>query len=144
MSARRRTSLLAWLGLLAFSLNLAWELAQAPLYTGGSMDGKHFALCLVAALGDALFALILYALLALVHRDPCWVLRRGPADAVVVLGTGIAFAWVAESLAGALGWWAYGPGMPLVLGVGLLPLVQLAVLSLLTFELVGVRARHGG
>ena len=61
----------------SFILHLLWENLQAPLYVGYTSFSQHFWICLKAtATGDLLFMLIIYAVLALVHRDLFWVANR--------------------------------------------------------------------
>ncbi len=48
----------------------------------------------------------------------------------------LTFAFVDEKISVARGRWEYGPKMPLVYGVGLTPLLELAVTGILTFAFV--------
>ncbi|OLV17285.1 hypothetical protein BOO71_0005002 [Deinococcus marmoris] len=55
----------------------------------------------------------------------------------MVMG-GTLSAFLGERITLALGWWSYRPLMPLVpgLGVGVVPFVQLAALTVVTFEIM--------
>lgn len=124
----------------AFVLNVIWEVTQSPLYEGEPFTQASLVICLIASMGDALFAVSVYLLLAFIHRDALWLRQRNLLDVGLTFLAGFAFAGLAEQLAVRLGWWQYGPGMPLVpyLGVGWSPFVQLAFLTFLSFEVTRV------
>ncbi len=119
---------------ISFILNLVWENAQAPLYAGYVSFTQHFLLCLRATIGDVFIVLVMYAALALVTRDKWWIqhLNRNTISATIIMGIGLAL--VIEGWALSTGRWDYN-GMPLILGlgVGILPMLQLAILPLMTF-----------
>lgn len=48
------------IALLAFVLNLIWELAHGPLYEGYVYDFQHISFCTLASVADMLMALLLY------------------------------------------------------------------------------------
>lgn len=121
----------------AFVLNAAWEVPQGVLY-GGERQSLliTFRHCLPAILLDALFTAALYALLLRSRRQSFPQLTR---LGFLLLGLfGVITAAGVELVALAFGWWSYGASMPRVpgLGVGLLPVVQLGVLTPLTFLLL--------
>ena len=130
-----------WAG--GFLLHLAWEVAQMPLFeTAYGSFWEGFKMCLFAtATGDMLFMLTLYATLAVIHRDLCWVADRTayahPATWLVPVLIGILLAVSFELWAvHAVSRWRYG-SMPVVpvLGVGLTPVLQMIVVPLLTLAL---------
>jgi len=129
---------------LSFFLNLVWENAQAPLYSGYTGFAPHFLVCLLATLGDAAFTTALYLLLALVHRNVLWGRHRTVLDALAVVGLSLVGAVAGELIASKAGWWSYAPSMPKVpgLNVDVAPLLQLAVLALVTFEVVRRAVPH--
>ncbi len=107
---------------IAFLLNLAWEFAHAPLYVhyrGGAITPG---VLVRAALFDA-------AIIALAARfiKPVWL------SALLL----IVFAILLEYWALSTGRWAYGDAMPTIpiLGVGLSPVLQLALTYMLTLKL---------
>jgi hypothetical protein len=115
-----------WLGLAA-ALNLAWEIAQLPLYTlWYEPDGARLTRYLLhCVLGDVLIAAVLYGFAAGVLRNPDWPRARPWRGSSLVMGTGLAYTAFSE-------WynvyqraaWAYKDFMPLVAGLGLTPLLQ--------------------
>lgn len=66
--------------------------------------------------------------------------RRDACDLAWVVVGGLLAAVLGERVTRAFGWWSYSDRMPLVPGldVGVAPLVQRAVLTVVTFDL----ARH--
>ena len=119
---------------IAFVLNAVWEVLQTPWYSGERQSLlKTFLDCLPAITMDALFTLALYAPLSRLrtHSFP-----QLTSLGFLLLGAmgGIA-AVVVELVALSFGWWSYRASMPRVagLGIGLLPVLQLAFLTPLTF-----------
>lgn len=108
--------------------NLAWEVAQMPLYTlwrTGSTGEVAFAV-LHCTLGDVLIAgsSLLGALVLL--GSPDWPRRRFAAVAIAAIVFGLAYTVYSEHLNLARGAWAYTEAMPRLpwLGTGLAPLAQ--------------------
>lgn len=125
---------------IATVLNLAWEIAQLPLYTiwqTASAGRLGFAV-VHCTIGDTLIATgsFLTALLLVGSFVP-GPRKVSPVIAVTMV-IGIAYTvfseWLNISVRGS---WAYAPSMPVVplLGTGLAPLVQWAVIPPLAFVL---------
>lgn len=127
----------------SFLLRLIWENAQAPFYKGFTDDvPNHLWACLYAtATEDMAISLILYCVLALVHRDIWWAAYRTnyrhPATWTlpVLFGVllGVAFElWVIY----VVHRWEYGlmPIVPIV-RVGLTPILQMIVVPSVTLAL---------
>ncbi len=104
-----------------------------PLYSAAANAPGHAWACLRASLFDALYVTSVFLALAAYHRSLYWVQRRRFGDLLAVVAIGLLVAYVIEWRALADGRWSYAPTMPFVWGVGLTPLVQLALLSLVTF-----------
>ena len=108
--------------------NVAWELAQMPLYTlwrTGSPGDIAFAVLHCAA-GDVVIAgAALLGALILVGV-PDWPLRRFTPVAATALAFGVAYTVYSEHVNLARGAWAYTAAMPTVpwLGTGIAPLAQ--------------------
>jgi hypothetical protein len=127
-----------WVFVTAGLMNLAWEVAQSPFYTGARAP-FHLVYCTVASLVDAAVIWLIYRWRASRRRDPGWLSSPTIADVLGTLGVGLAIAVLFEVAGRLLGWWEYAPSMPLIplLRVGLLPFLQLALTALLTFGVVG-------
>jgi len=110
----------------------AWEMLQAPAFTG-MPEGwlQATAVCAVATLGDGVIVLGLFGLGWLVFRDFRWFVppRVGRLATIVMAGIGVqvGMEWI---MVYGLGRWGYAEQHPMVsfLGVGLLPILQAAVL----------------
>ena len=132
IAAIRRWILTGWtvaVFAIAYALNAVWEMAQAPLYQSMGSAWEATRRCLVASVGDgALILIILILLRGLAARASI----ERPYILAVVLGVAVASA--VEWWGLSEGRWAYGPQMPIVPGtaVGIVPLLQLAVLTPLT------------
>lgn len=120
---------------IGFFLNLVWENAQAPLYTGYNGFFRHFWVCFVASIVDAFVLLLLYMLFALFTQNLLWPKSGRYWLFVVLILIGGALAVSFEKWALEQEQWSYTEQMPLVpvLKVGLLPLLQLMVLSGIVF-----------
>jgi hypothetical protein len=132
------------LGLVAtFALHFTWEMLQAPAFMGFAGSTWEGTLrCLVASGGDVLLASGAYLVTALTVRRLAWPVRPGwilPSAMWIALGVLATFAF--ERWALARGRWVYEPEMPLVFGIGLLPLLQWIVVPLVTLAVVRWRRR---
>ncbi|CAM3419066.1 hypothetical protein DESA109040_11830 [Deinococcus saxicola] len=152
MTPDRRELTRALLGVygVSFALNFMWEMLQMPLFGDMDWSSASWVLCAAASLGDAAFSAAAYAALAVWHRDAWWIRNQSLLDLMLVVTGGTLSAFLGERITLALGWWSYSSLMPLVpgLGVGVVPFAQLAVLTIVTFEIMrafgpGRRALRG-
>ena len=116
----------------SFGANWVWEVAQMAAYApaaGRSRTGE-FLVCTLAAVGDAALTLLVFVAVASVKRSLRWAWDGGWKAYGAAALAGGALAVLIEWAALAAGYWSYAPGMPRVpvLGVGLLPFVQLTLL----------------
>jgi len=140
-----RSAILA-LGL--FILNFVWEMAQAGYYA--SMTGLPFWsatwLCTRAAAADLALLTLFFVIAALVARDALWPLRPTlRATTTFFVACFLATAGI-ERWALATRRWSYSEDMPLIFGVGALPLLQwvlIPALAVLLFRLAFGRALPG-
>ena len=120
----------AWAGF-AFVLNLAWEVAQLPLYTiftTGTPKEIAFALAHCTA-GDVLIAVSGFVLGLIVTRRPDWPMSRPLLGGTVATLFGLAYTAFSEwQNVYQTGSWSYAPAMPLLFGIGLAPLLQWIVI----------------
>lgn len=139
--------LLRW-SALAAALNLAWELAQLPLYTiyeQGDVRTIAFAIGHCTA-GDVLIAASSYVVAAATTRSWAWPATRPVLGATAVVVAGVAYTafseWLNVSVRGS---WAYADAMPRIFGtIGLAPLAQWLVVPLLTLAFFRTWTRHAG
>lgn len=115
---------------LAVFVNYPWELAQTPLYAGVEFPGALWH-CFVAAAGDGLLVLLIFAAVALATGSADWYMHPGvrsfAAMAVAGLTVGFAVEWWGLHVARR---WQYSELMPLIpqTGIGAAPLLQMLLL----------------
>lgn len=125
-----------YLFITAFITNLIWENFQAPLYAGFKTFGQHFLFCLVASVVDAVVILAFYFIIRLMRKDPLWLLHMTLADMFILLFLGLFTAILFEKWALKSGSWDYTSEMTLIFGIGLAPLIQLSILSIISIYIV--------
>ena len=117
---------------LALPPYFAWEMLQAPAFTGMPPGWwPATAVCALAAVGDGVLVVVVFALCALLFRDWRWFSPPRAARYAVVVAAAVVVQVVIEwIMVYRLGRWGYGPRQPIVplLGVGVLPVVQPVVL----------------
>lgn len=136
---RGRARLVAVWVTTSFALNLAWEAVQLPLYTifsEGSAQSIVYAVT-HCTLGDVVIALACYVGAGLAMRNVDWVRVRpfGGTAVAVVLGTAytVFSEWLNVSVRGS---WAYAASMPVILGIGITPLLQWVVVPALSVAMI--------
>lgn len=109
----------------AYVLDAPWEVLQNRYYRVAAPSSfQHVVVCLAMALVDAT---AIVAFRWIVEMLVPGADARAIAIAMFVIGTVTAIG--AEALALHLSWWAYGPQMPTVVGIGLTPIAQLALFA---------------
>jgi hypothetical protein len=122
----------AELFLAALALNWVWEMLQMPAFDhmmGHSWRSTALT-CTFASLGDAAITLGIYAAVAVITKRWQWAVEGKWQPYLMAALLGMAVAVVIEKVAIAMGFWTYSRHMPVVpvLGVGLVPLLQLTLL----------------
>ncbi|MDA8257744.1 MAG: hypothetical protein M0Z99_19295 [Betaproteobacteria bacterium] len=116
---------------LAFASNLLWEIAHVRLFTlWASADGLRVAWALFhCTLSDVVIALAMFALAVVMLGDKDWPVSRPWAGGAIVVAGALAYtAWSEWYNVYRAGSWGYTVSMPLVLGIGLSPLLRWLVL----------------
>ncbi len=119
----------------AFGLNWIWESGQMFAYTAeaGDSRAKSFLFCTLAAGADAVVTVVISIFLKSLTK---------PAGAKIYFSAAVSGAMCAivfELFALRFGFWSYGERMIVlpILGVGLLPFVQLTLLVPLAIWMTG-------
>ncbi len=129
-----------------FGLNFVWEMAQLPAYTDGTGEPYRMGVldaalhCFVPTLGDIVVVGLTFLLGWTIHARPDWIRDLDWRDILLVSLPLLLLAIVVEMVAvDRFGLWRYSDLMPIVplVQVGLLPTIQLALLTVLTFVIVG-------
>lgn len=113
--------------MLAFTLNLVWEIAHVRLYTlWATADRMTIAWSVLhCSLGDVLIALTLFTLAGFALQKADWPLSRPVAGSVITVIGAMAFTvWSEWFNVYNIGSWGYTTDMPVIFGIGLSPLLQ--------------------
>jgi hypothetical protein len=110
-----------------FLVHFVWEMWQAPMYRT-MVEASHVAavrVCTFATLGDAVIQVLAFGAAAIAAGSRTWLARpsRGPMTVYLIAGLLItaALEWVNVHV---LQRWTYADHMPVVLGIGVAPLLQ--------------------
>ncbi len=85
-------------------------------------------ICMASAL-DAFWILTFLMINSLLHRNFSWLRSPERRDYITLLILGIICAIIIELWATVHSMWSYNQFMPLIFGIGLTPLIQLALTS---------------
>jgi hypothetical protein len=128
---------------LGTAVNYVWELAQIPLYAGVAFPDAAWH-CFIAALGDGLLVLLIYAAVAAIMRSPDWYLHRAAASYIAMAAAGLIVGFVVEwwglHIAGR---WQYSELMLVIpgTGIGAAPVLQMLLLPPAIFWIMRQLAR---
>ncbi len=133
-------------GAVAFFLNLLWEVLHSMLYDWDTPplvnDIYRFIPRITgfATLLDAVWICCILLVNALRAGGFGWIYAPGAADYATVALCGLASAVLIELVAIRFNLWSYHRRMPLVFGMGLSPLVQLALTGCASLYIVSALA----
>lgn len=125
-----------------FFLNLLWEVLHSLLYDWDRppLHNNIYRyiprIVFFASLFDAVFILLFSLGRSFFYGGFSWIATPVLMDFVFFCALGIVTAIVIELLAIRLKWWHYHKRMPTIFGMGLTPLVQLALTSSAALTLV--------
>jgi len=122
--------------IVAFFINLAWEIAHSLLYkTALALPTKKYvALMFRMSFLDGLLITLLYGLTVLIFRNTDILNNSYQLVSFILLA--IIFSFADEKISLKLRRWRYTKAMPKMFGVGLTPLMELAITGILTFFVV--------
>lgn len=132
------TMIFAW-AVLSFFLNLAWEVAQLPLYAIPSAQSTTQIAYAVAhcTAGDVGIAVASFLIAAVALGDANWPASHPWRGGAIAIFSGVSYTAYAEWYnVYQAGYWAYSSGMPLVFGIGLSPLLQWIVVPAVAIAVV--------
>lgn len=135
-----------WIIMVSFLANFVWEIVQMPLYAVPGTIWQHLPMCIYATWGDVFIILMLYIVVAMIRSDLNWFRHIEVTDVVILALGGALIAISIEQRALATHAWQYTASMSLIpfLNVGLVPILQMMVLSLVIFFCVGKIVREEG
>ncbi len=112
---------------LVFLLNLIWEVLHSGLYVSKMLEENYWKTIILASLGDVLYVGLIFLVVGLWNRRIKWIDNPKRGDYILVAVSGIIIAVFVELKGFALGKWSYTSAMPTIFGIGISPLLQLAV-----------------
>ncbi len=118
-------------GLFAFTLNLLWEFSHYFLYVDLSGIQKYPHLVL-ASFVDMLLILSIFALISFKNKNIEWMRNPRRRDFVWVILSGIFIAAIIEIINLKLERLEYTSAMPTFFGIGMSPLIQLALTGVIS------------
>lgn len=113
-------------------INLAWEVAHSPLYeTALAMPVKEYSpMILTMSLKDGLWITLFYAISTILFKNTDILKNRKQLGTFVVMA--LTFSALDEKISLAMGRWEYAEAMPTPFGIGLTPLLELAITGVAT------------
>lgn len=124
-----KASLLIPLLIVSFGLNWLWEMTQMPAFveTAERSWRQTALLCAAFSVGDAVLVLIIYGAGVGIASRIADI--EGAKFYTLLSALGILVAVLVELVAKTMGSWTYSERMPVFLGFGILPILQLATLG---------------
>ena len=116
----------------AFFINLIYEILHSVLYKTclEAPLKKYIYLILKGAIFDGIFIVIFYFFVSIVFDGSLQII------AFMVINLAFAFFWEKYSLAKKK--WEYSDKMPIILGVGITPFIQLAITGLISVYFISI------
>jgi len=118
-------------GFIALILNIIWEFSHYPLYIDLSGIPKYPHL-IIASFMDMLIIMGIFAIVSLKNRNFNWIKNPSKFDYLMVVFLGLIIAIFIEMINLNLGRWEYTAAMPTLFGIGISPLIQLALTGIIS------------
>lgn len=117
--------------LIVLVLNLIWEFSHYQLYNDltGIPQTLHI---IIASFSDVFWVFIIFFFVFLINRGIEWMENPTKKDYFLIVIFGLVIAILIEIINLNLERWAYKEIMPTILGIGLSPLLQLAITGVLS------------
>ena len=116
------------LAIIVLVLNLIWEFSHYRLYTDltGIPAIPHL---ILASFVDVFLVFFIFLIISKIKKNIKWLSNPKEKDYFFVIVFSLILAFIWESINLSLGRWAYKFTMPLFFGIGLSPLLQLAIIG---------------
>jgi len=118
-------------------LNLIWEFSHSFLYIDMSGIPKNIHLIL-ASFTDVIIIAFIFLIVSLKNKNIRWIEKPNTIDYVIIIILSLIISAFIELGALSTGRWDYTKLMPTVFGIGLSPLIQLAVTSIISLIIIKV------
>lgn len=123
------------IGFIALVLNLIWEFSHYSLYIDLSGIPKYQHL-IIASLADTLILFCIFMIVSLKNENFKQVKYQSYFDYLLVVFMGLAVAILIELINLNLSRWEYTKAMPTLLGIGISPLIQLALTGIVSLAII--------
>ncbi len=123
------------IGLIILLLNIIWEFSHYFLYIDLSGIPKNTHL-IIASFTDMFTVLGIFAITSLKNKNFKWIEHPSKLDYFLVVFMGLAVAIFIELINLKLGRWEYTEAMPTLLGIGISPLIQLALTGVISLVIL--------
>ena len=122
--------------LVAFLINLLWEILHSQLYETCLKISlkKYIPLIIGASLKDGFWVSLFYTITVLIFKN--FNILINYIQLLVFVITALIFSFIDEKISLKMKRWHYSGDMPKIFGVGVTPLLEIAVTGILTFILV--------
>ena len=129
------------LAVLIFLLNLTWEVAHSSLYDWNKFPLEnnvysYIPKIIISGIGDLFLISIIIVIISLKNKNISWVKKPSKLDYLLLTLLSIVFAIGIELREQSQDKWFYADAMPALFGIGISPLLQLAITSLLALWLI--------
>ncbi|NCP20359.1 MAG: hypothetical protein GW855_14540 [Erythrobacter sp.] len=130
-----------WLALHSFLVAFVWEMFQMPFYEmGASTAWQVTTRCALASFGDAGVMVFAYSVATLIARNRQWLHHATWKPLMAFLLTGEVITIAVEFVALRVPWgWNYSARMPVLWGIGLIPIAMWLVVPLAALRLAAPR-----
>lgn len=118
-------------------LNLIWEFSHSFLYIDMLGIPKNIHLIL-ASFTDVIIIAFIFLIVSLKNKNIRWIEKPNTIDYVIIIILSLIISAFIELGALSTGRWDYTKLMPTVFGIGLSPLIQLAVTSIISLIIIKV------
>jgi len=119
------------LGLISLILNTIWEFSQSFLYFHLSETPKYVHL-ISSSFTDMFIILSIFMIVSLKNKNFKWIEKPKKSEYLIVIFSGIIIAASIELIYLKLGKWQYTSIMPTIFGIGVSPLIQLALTGIIS------------
>lgn len=125
---------------ISFLLNFTWEISQMGFYSnlgmGDISDYWNFVMIhWQVSLKDALMVVLVYLVIGMILRNWFWAKNWNSGWAILIITLPVWQAIIEYYSVYIYGRWGYAESMQLILGIGLLPILQMLILPSLSILL---------
>jgi len=125
----------------ALILNIIWEFSHYSLYVdlSGIPAYPHL---ILASFTDMFIILGIVIIVSVINKELKWIEKTSLKNYFFVIVLGLVIAVIIEEINLNLGRWQYTSSMPVIFGIGLSPLVQIAVTGVLSIILTRIFIKY--